>query len=87
MCAVGNQEYRQFSICPIQKISAQRGGKRAVVAVAHSMLLAIYAILKNKESFRDLSSNYYNEINHDKILNRNIQSQRLGFSVTLEKIA
>jgi len=56
-----------------KKISARRGGKRAMVAVAHSMLLAIYGILKNKEPFRDLSSNYYNEINHDKILNRNIR--------------
>lgn len=71
-----------------KKISARRGGKRAIVAVAHSMLLAIYGIFKNKEPFRDLSSNYYNEINHEKILNRNIQSlQRLGFAVTLEKTA
>ena len=46
--------YAQF-----QRISARRGKKRAYVAVAHSMLIAIYHILKDNTPFVDLGSEYY----------------------------
>ena len=36
------------------KIAARRGGKRALVAIAHTMALAIYNILLKKEHFHDL---------------------------------
>ncbi len=49
------------------KISARRGGKRAIVAIAHSMALAIYHILLNKEHFNDLGSDYFNTIYAEKI--------------------
>lgn len=42
-----------------QRISARRGKNRATLAVAHSMLIAIYHILKNKTAFHDLGSDYY----------------------------
>ena len=66
------------------RISARRGGKRAIVAIAHSMALAIYHILLNKEHFCDLVSDYFNTIYAEKIKKRNIQSlEKLGFSVSL----
>ncbi len=66
------------------KIAARRGGKRAIVAIAHSMTLAIYHILLNKEHFQDLGSEYFNIVNAEKIKKRNIQSlENLGFSVSL----
>ena len=76
-----------FFYARYKKISARRGGKRAIVAIAHSMLLAIYAMLRKKESFRDLGSNYFYEKDKDKILNRNIRSlQNLGFYVSLNNV-
>ena len=30
----------------IPKLSARRGGKRALIAIAHSMLLSIYAMIR-----------------------------------------
>ena len=66
------------------KIAARRGGKRAMVAIAHSMILAIYHILLNKEHFRNLGYEYFNTIYADKIKQRNIKSlEKLGFSVSL----
>lgn len=56
------------------KISARRGGKRAIVAIAHSMALAIYHMLLNREHFYDLGSDYFNTIYAEKIKKRNIQS-------------
>ena len=36
------------------------------VAVAHSMLIAIYRILKNKIVFKDLGAKYYNQFNRER---------------------
>jgi len=61
------------------KIAARRGGKRAIVAVAHSMIVAIYHMLKNKEHFVDMGSDYFDTINAKKIYSRNLRSlERLG---------
>ena len=51
------------------RLSAHRGKKRAYVAVAHSMLIAIYHILKNKVVFKDLGAEYYNQFNKERKIN------------------
>ena len=48
-----------------QRIAAHRGKNRATVAVAHSMLIAVYHILKNGVAFHDLGSDYYNNFNRE----------------------
>ena len=50
----------------VRKIAARRGANRASVAVAHSMLIAIYHILKSGERFKDLGEDYYNQFNREK---------------------
>ena len=52
-----------------QRISARRGKNRATLAVAHSMLIAIYHILENKTAFHDLGSDYYDSFNRDRKIN------------------
>ena len=56
--------YAQFT-----RISAHRGSKRAYVAVAHSMLIAIYHILKDGVVFKDLGADYYNQFNRERKIN------------------
>lgn len=56
--------YAQF-----MRISAHRGKKRAYVAVAHSMLIAIYHILKDGVIFKDLGADYYNQFNKERKIN------------------
>ena len=56
--------YAQF-----QRLSAHRGKKRAYVAVAHSMLIAIYHILKDGTPFHDLGADYYNQFNQERKIN------------------
>lgn len=53
--------YAQF-----QRISVHRGKKRAYVAVAHSMLIAIYHMLKDGVIFKDLGAEYYNQFNKER---------------------
>lgn len=51
------------------RISAHRGKKRAYVAIAHSMLVAIYHILKAGVAFKDLGADYYNQFNRERKIN------------------
>ena len=51
------------------RISAHRGKKRAYVAVAHSMLVSIYHILKDGVDFKDLGADYYNQFNKERKIN------------------
>lgn len=55
-----------FFCAQFQRISAHRGRKRAYVAVAHSMLVAIYHILKDGVKFQDLGAGYYNQFNKER---------------------
>ena len=47
------------------RICAHRGKKRAYLAVAHSILIAIYHILKDGVPFHDLGADYYNQFNKE----------------------
>ena len=51
------------------RISAHRGKKRAYVAVAHSILVAIYHILKDGVVFKELGADYYNQFNKEHKIN------------------
>lgn len=65
--AVNNKNsyfYAQF-----RRISAHRGSKRAYVAAAHSMLIAVYHILKYGVEYKDLGAGYYNQFNKERKIN------------------
>lgn len=59
-----------------QRICAHRGGKRAIVAVAHSMLVAIYHILKEGTPFKDLGAGYFNQFNRERKINSYLKKLR-----------
>lgn len=74
--------YAQFC-----RISAHRGKKRAYVAVAHSMMVAIYHMLKEHIPYKDLGVCYYNQFNKEKKANSMIRKlQELGYQVTAELV-
>ena len=66
------------------RISAHRGKKRAYVAVAHSMLIAIFHILNDKVDFKDLGADYYNQFNRERKANGMLKKLKaLGYDVTI----
>ncbi|WP_110955915.1 IS110 family RNA-guided transposase [Anaerosinus massiliensis] len=66
-CAKAAQKTKgRFFSAQYQRIAARRGKSRAAVAVAHSILIAIYYILKAKVPYRELGSEYYNQFNREK---------------------
>lgn len=52
-----------------ERISALRGANRATVAVAHSILVAIWHMLSNNQPFNDLGGSYLHQFNPEKKIN------------------
>lgn len=74
-----------FFSAQYSKIAIRRGKNRAKIAVAHSMLIAIWHILRDGVEFRDLGADYYNQFNREKKANSLMKKLLdLGFSVVIE---
>jgi transposase len=83
--AVKNTDTYYYALC--KRISAKRGKKRAIIAVAHSMLSTIYTILKTGEIFKDPGSDYFDKKHKDqKIKNCVNKLQKLGCTVNLNPL-
>ncbi len=77
-----------FLSAQYHRIAARRGAKKAVVAVAHSILIIAYRILKDGVAYRELGSTYYDERDRQRIERRLVNRlERLGNKVILEPIA
>jgi len=50
------------------KLKARRGPKKAIVAIAHKMGKAIYNIIKNGDTYKDLGESYLDKPNRQKVL-------------------
>jgi transposase len=65
-----------------QHLVVRRCANRATVAVAHSMLIAIYHMLKNDVPFKELGSDYYSKFNTESKAKYYMKKlQELGVSV------
>ena len=64
------------------RLKACRGAKRAIVAIAHRILLGIYHVIKDGVEFRDLGEDYLNQRNKTlKLFQLQKQAQSLGFNL------
>ena len=55
-----------FLSAQYQRLVVRRGKHRATVAVAHTILIAIYHMLKDGRLFIDLGAEYYNQFNRER---------------------
>src|SRR5580698_3015728 len=71
-----------------RRIAARRGAKRAVMAVAHALLVIAYHMLKRKEDYRELGADHFDRIDVNRIRRSLVRRlERLGHKVTLEPLA
>jgi transposase len=71
-----------------RRIAARRGKKRALVAVAHTVLVIIYHILTRRQPYRDLGEAHFDQLERQHVERRLIRRlERLGYSVTLAPVA
>ena len=68
--------------------NTHRGRQRAFVAVAHSILIAIYHILKEGRKFVDLGSDYYIRFNKERKAEGCLKKlKQLGYAANIATIA
>ena len=68
-----------------RRLAARRGKQRAIVAVAHSILIAAFYILKRNEPYREAGGNYFEQKNPAALRRYLVKRlERLGHRVILE---
>jgi len=68
-----------------RRLAARKGGKRAAIAVAHTILRIVYALLTNQTAYVDLGVNYFDQRDRQAVERRAVRRlEGLGYTVTLE---
>lgn len=67
------------------RLAARRGAKRAIMALAHTILSTIYYLLSRGTSYQDLGGNYFEERDSQRVVRRAVRRiEHLGYKVSLE---
>jgi len=70
-----------------RRLVVRLGKKKAIVAVAHSLLVIAYHVLTRREPYRDLGPNYFDEHDRQGVEERLIKRlKRLGYDVELKPL-
>lgn len=76
---------RTYLAAQYHRIAARRGRNRAIMAVAHTILVTIYNMLTDGTVYSDLGGNYFDERDRQAATRRAVRRlQSLGYTVTLE---
>lgn len=68
-----------------RRIRARRGHQKAIVAVAHHILTAIFHMIRDQQPYQELGSGYYEQHRKPEITRYLVKRlQKLGYEVTLE---
>ena len=71
-----------------RRLATRRGRKRAIVAVARALLVAIYHMLKDGTHYQDLGPEHFDRIDREAVVRRSVRRlERLGYQVTVERLA
>jgi transposase len=71
-----------------RRIASRRGPVKAIVAIEHAMLIAIWNMLTNSTIYDDPGNDFYSRLKPDKAKNRAVdQLRQMGYEVTLEPLA
>jgi transposase len=76
-----------YFMAQFHRLAPRRGKKRAMIAVAHSLLVVIYHLLTKHEPYRDLGMNYFDERDATVLQRRLVRRlEKLGFQVQLAPV-
>lgn len=71
-----------------QQLAGKRGKKRALIAVAHSLLGVTYVLLKEHRTYQNLGADYFERANRENLTKYHVRKlQRLGYEVNLATAA
>ena len=71
-----------------RRLASRRGNKRALVALAHTILIIIHTMLRNGTTYHDLGGDYFDRLDQTRLTRSLVRRlERLGHKVTLEDAA
>lgn len=74
-----------YLVAQFRRLAARRGVKRATMAVAHTILVIAYHMLKNRCQYQELGGDYFDRLRGDGLKRYYLKRlQQLGLSVTVE---
>lgn len=79
---------RTYLSAQYHRLAARRGANRAAMAVAHTILVIAYHLLRDQTDYHDLGPNYFDQRDRAAVLRRAIRRiHQLGYRVTIEEAA
>jgi transposase len=70
----------------LRRLTARRGKKRALIAVAHSILVSVYYLMMRSEPYADLGPDHFDRLNQRRTERRLVQRlEGLGYDVSLTR--
>jgi transposase len=84
--AAGTRTKNTYYSTRYKRLKARRGGKRALVAIQHDMLIAIWHMAHTGELYNDPGADYFTRLHPERAQRRAIaQLEALGYQVSLSK--
>jgi hypothetical protein len=66
------------------RLVIRRGGKKATIAVGHTLLVIVYHVLADEKDYEELGGNYFDEWDRLAVQKRLVRRlEKLGYEVTL----
>jgi len=68
------------------RLASRRGKKRATLALAHTLLIMAYHIIKEQCTYKEFGADYFDRLNEQYLIKRlTSRIETLGYHVTLKK--
>jgi transposase len=82
-----SRQKNSYLAAQFRRLAARRGRKRALLAVAHSLLHIIYAVLKKGKAYEDLGADWFERQNGERLTQHLVKRlESLGHKVSLEPV-
>lgn len=83
-----SRQKKTYFAAKYQRLAARRGRLKALVAIEHAMLVAVWKMATTGEAFAELGPDHYTKLNPDRTKKRALAQLRgLGYDVTIKPTA
>lgn len=70
-----------------RRLASRRGKKRASFAVAHTILIMAYHVIKEQCTYKELGGDYFDRLNEEHLVKRlSSRIQALGYKIEVQKL-
>jgi len=70
-----------------KRLASRRGKKRASLAIAHTILIMAYHVIKEQCTYKELGGDYFDRLNEEHLVKRlSSRIQALGYKVEVQKL-